>query len=134
LTSILAVSREAYAMALRKALPDYLASLHPLHNTPFLAIRLSGILMILLILLTDLEPIVAVSTFGLLFYYSLGNISDIKLRLQRNEKPIYPILGMSSCFALMAFLLFTSPYAWIVGLIILITGGIYYRMKANLNE
>jgi basic amino acid/polyamine antiporter, APA family len=131
LTSILAVSREAYAMALRKALPDYFANLHPVHNTPFLAIWLSGILMVLLILLTNLERVVAVSTFGLLFYYSLANISDIKLRLQRNENLTFPILGMVSCLALMAFLLFTSPHAWIIGLIILCAGVIFYRLKLN---
>lgn len=71
LTSILGVSREAYAMALRDALPSSLSRLHPVHGTPYLSIWISGLLMALMVLSIDLEKVVALSTFGLLFYIFL---------------------------------------------------------------
>jgi APA family basic amino acid/polyamine antiporter len=129
LTSILGVSREAYAMALKNALPDSLAKLHPVHGTPYLSIWIVGLLMALLAVFVDLESVVAASTFGQLFYYSLANISDIKLRMQRNDNLVLPALGAVSCLALLAFLLFAAPYAWALGMIQVAIGGIYYMLR-----
>lgn len=132
LTSVLAVSREAYAMALRGALPSSFGKLHPVHGTPHLSIWISGLLMALLVLLINLEKVVAVSTFGLLFYYFLANVSNAKLRSMKSKSLVLPILGATSCLALLAFLLLTSPYAWVLGILILIIGGIYYMAKSKI--
>ena len=129
LTTILGVSREAYAMALKNALPSALAELHPDYGTPYRSIWIIGILMILLASLVNLENVVAASTFGQLFYYSLANISDIKLRLRRRERLFLPALGAISCLTLLAFLFFIAPYAWALGIIQVVIGGIYYRIK-----
>jgi basic amino acid/polyamine antiporter, APA family len=131
LTSILGVSREAYAMAQRDALPSLLGKLYPLHGTPHLSIWISGLLMAVLVLLIDLERVVAVSTFGLLFYYFLANVSDAKLRSMESKSLVLPSLGATSCLALLAFLLFTSPYVWALGILILAGGGIYYTTRSN---
>jgi basic amino acid/polyamine antiporter, APA family len=131
LTSILAISREAYAMAQRDALPSYFGKLHPLHVTPYLSILISGSLIAMLVLLIDIERVVAVSTFGLLFYYFLANISDVKLRLQKSKNLLLPSLGATSCLVLTAFLLKTSPYSWAFGLLILAVGAIYYLMRSK---
>ena len=132
LTSIMGVSRESYAMALRDDLPSSLSRLHPVHGTPYRSIWISGLLMALLVLLTDLERVVAVSTFGLLFYYFLANVSDAKLRSMKSKSLVLPILGATSCLALLAFLLFTSPYAWVLGIIMLATGAAYYMARGKL--
>jgi APA family basic amino acid/polyamine antiporter len=131
LTSILGVSREAYAMALRDDLASPLGKLHPVHATPHLAVWISGLLMALLVLLTGLEKVVAVSTFGTLFYYLLANISDAKLRLLESKNLLLPVLGATSCLALLVFLLLTSPYAWALGIIALSVGGVYYMVKSR---
>jgi APA family basic amino acid/polyamine antiporter len=131
LTSILGVSREAYAMALRGDLPSPLGKLHTVHATPHLAVWISGLLIALLVLLTDLEKVVAVSTFGLLFYYLLANVSDARLRLLGSKSLLLPVLGATSCLALLAFLLLTSPYAWAMGIIALSAGGVYYMVKSR---
>ena len=54
LTAILEVSREAYTMARKNALPAMLGRLHPVHGTPYLAIWVSGALMILMIFFVSL--------------------------------------------------------------------------------
>jgi len=130
LTSILGVSRMAYAMAKRKDIPEALSKLHPKHNTPYYSIWISGALMALLVLIIDLSKVVAISTFALLFYYSLANISALRLKVEKRLYPRFvPILGTASCLALLVFIFFASTQAWIIGLAGLIAGVIYYAAK-----
>jgi len=132
LTSILGVSRIAYAMAKRKDLPQALSKLHPQHNTPYYSIWLTGTLMALLVLVIDLSRVVAISTFALLFYYSFANISALRLKVENRLYPrLIPILGTASCTALLIFILFASTQAWIIGLAGLTAGVIYYIAKKN---
>ena len=130
LTSILGVSRVAYAMARRKDIPQTLSKLHSKYSTPYYSIWIIGALMALLVLLIDLTKVVAISTFALLFYYGFANISALRLKVQKRLYPqIVPILGTATCLALLVFILFASPQAWIIGVAGLITGAIYYVAK-----
>ncbi len=132
LTSILGVSRMAFAMAKRKNFPHVLGKLHPKHNTPYYSVWISGGLMALLVLIADLSKVVAISTFALLFYYSFANISALKLRVEKRVYPRFvPILGTASCLALLVFIFFASRQAWIIGLAGLAAGAIYYTAKKN---
>jgi APA family basic amino acid/polyamine antiporter len=134
LTSILGVSREAYAMARRSALPNVLGRLHPKYNTPYYAIWISGLVMALLSLSVDLTRVVAVSTFGQLVYYALANVSDLKLRSQKGvHEKMVPMLGTVSCLGLLVFLFFISPESWIAGAAGLILGGAYYLLRSGFN-
>jgi len=134
LTSILAVSREAYAMALRRNLPDRLAKLHPVHGTPYISVWIAGMLMALLALLVDLQNLVAVGTFGTLFYYAMACVSDIRLRMQRREGLILPVAGVVFCLVLLIFLLFTSPLALSLGTIMVISGGLFYKLMSKMRS
>jgi len=130
LTSILGVSRMAYAMARRKDLPQALSKLHPKYNTPYYSIWVIGVLMTLLVLFIDLTKVVAISTFALLFYYALANVSALRLKVEKRVYPRFvPVLGAATCLALLVFILFVSPQAWIIGVAGLIAGAIYYRAK-----
>jgi basic amino acid/polyamine antiporter, APA family len=79
LTAILGVSRMAYSMARRNDLPSPLARLHSRFLTPYYAILVSGVLMAVLVLFVDLTHVVAISTFALVFNYSITNIAAYKL-------------------------------------------------------
>jgi APA family basic amino acid/polyamine antiporter len=129
LTAILGVSREAYSMARKNALPAALGRLHPVHGTPYLAVWVSGALMILMIFFVSLQEVVAVSTFGQLFYYTLANVSDVRLRQASGKSLVLPALGAISCLGLLAFLFFTSPYAWAAGLMVAAVGVVYYIFR-----
>ncbi|MGQ9673627.1 MAG: APC family permease [Candidatus Aminicenantales bacterium] len=132
LTSILGVSRMAFAMAKRGDIPEVLSKLHPKHNSPHYSVWISGGLMALLVLIADLSKVVAVSTFALLFYYSFANISALKLRIEERRYPRFvPILGAVTCFALLVFIFFASRQAWIIGLAGLVSGAIYYGVKKS---
>jgi APA family basic amino acid/polyamine antiporter len=135
LTSILGVSRMAYAMARRKDIPQTLSKLHPRYNTPYYSIWIIGALMTLLALFIDLTKVVAISTFALLFYYAFANVSAIRLKVQKRLYPRFvPILGAITCLALLIFILFASPQAWIIGAAGLATGMICYWAKKHFTK
>jgi APA family basic amino acid/polyamine antiporter len=130
LTSVLGVSRLAYAMARDGDLPDALAILHPRHRTPARAIWLTGLLMAALILLIDLGRVVAVSTFSLLLYYAIANVCALRLeRGARRYARAVPLLGVTSCLFLLAAILFISPRAWLIGVGTLAGGTSYYLLR-----
>jgi APA family basic amino acid/polyamine antiporter len=131
LTAILGVSRMAYAMARRKDLPQALSRLHPKYNTPYLAIWIVGAIMILLVLFVDISRVVAISNFALLFYYTLANVSALRLKAHNRIYPkIVSVLGATSCMALLIFTFYALPQAWIIGVATLAAGIIYYWLKS----
>jgi APA family basic amino acid/polyamine antiporter len=133
LTSILGVSRMAFAMARRKDLPQRLSKLHPKYNTPYFAIWITGIIMALLVLSIDLSSVIAVSTFSMLFYYASANISTLLLKTEKRKYPkIVPILGTVTCLALLVFIIFASLQSWIIGIASLLAGAIYYVAKQRI--
>jgi APA family basic amino acid/polyamine antiporter len=88
--------------------------------------------MALLVLFVDLTRVVAVSTFSLLFYYSLANVSALRLKVENRVYPkIVPFLGTTTCIALLAFTLSASPQACIVGVGVLTAGAVYYLVKRS---
>jgi basic amino acid/polyamine antiporter, APA family len=130
LTSILGVSRMAYSMARRKDLPHGLAKLHNRFCTPYFSIWAVGILMAVLVLFFDLTGIVAISTFGALFYYAFTNAAALKLKTEeRRYSRLVPIVGLGTCIALLAFILFAATQAWIIGVICLTAGAVYYGFR-----
>jgi APA family basic amino acid/polyamine antiporter len=133
LTSVLGVSRMTYAMAKRKDLPQALAKLDPKRNTPIYATWIVGLIMTLLVLLIDLSRVVAISSFAMLFFYTLANISALRLKPDKRTYPrILPAVGAVSCLALLAFELFASLESWIIGTASLLIGAIYYLAKQRL--
>ncbi len=133
LTAILGVSRMAYSMARRNDLPPALARLHHRFLTPYYAIVVSGVIMALLVLFVDLTRVVAISTFALVFNYSITNIAAYKLKNGKKRHRIMPLLGLATCILLLSFILLASTLAWIVGVVFLVVGTLYYVLHKRLN-
>jgi APA family basic amino acid/polyamine antiporter len=134
LTSILGVSRMAFSMARGKDLPSVLARLHNRFLTPYWAILGSGVLMAILVLFVDLTRVVAISTFALLFNYSITNIAAFNLKNGLKRHRVVPLLGLATCLMLLAFVLFASPETWLVGVVFLIVGTAYYLTRKKLRR
>jgi len=135
LTSVLGVSRMAYSMSRGGDLPQVLAKLNAKFCTPHYSIWAVGVLMALLVMFFDLTGVVAVSTFGALFYYALTNASAFKLKSEkRRYHKLVPIVGLGTCIVLLAFVLFIAPQAWIIGGVCLITGALYYAAKKRASK
>jgi APA family basic amino acid/polyamine antiporter len=135
LTSILGVSRMAYSMARRKDLPQALAKLNPKFRTPHYSIWVVGILMAALVLFFDLTGVVAISTFGAIFYYAFTNASAFKLKTEkRRYHKLVPTVGLGTCIVLLVFILFAATQAWIIGGVCLIAGAVYYAAKKRASK
>ncbi|MEM2107976.1 MAG: APC family permease, partial [Candidatus Bathyarchaeia archaeon] len=135
LTSILGVSRMAYSMARHRDMPQALARLHRKFCTPYYAIVIVGALMTALVLLVDLTRVVALSTFATLFYYALTNMAALKLKTeQRRYSRLIPAVGVSTCLALLFFTFFAAAQAWVIGIICLTAGALYYGAKNGLQK
>jgi APA family basic amino acid/polyamine antiporter len=135
LTAILGVSRMAYSMARRKDMPQVLARLHGKFCTPYYSIWAVGVLMAVLVLFFDLTGVVAVSTFGALFYYAFTNAAALKLKTEkRRYNRLVSIVGLGTCIVLLAFILFAAPQAWIIGIICLTVGAAYYGTKKRASK
>jgi APA family basic amino acid/polyamine antiporter len=80
LTTILGVSRVTFAMARNNDFPMFLSRIHPKYETPYYAIWITGLLMVLAIVFADLTRVVAVSTFASLIYYLIANFAALRLR------------------------------------------------------
>lgn len=135
LTSILGVSRMAYAMAKRNDLPQILDKLHPQHNTPYYAVWIVGAATILLALLGDVSGVVVVSSFAMLFFYTLANVSAFRLKMEKRVYPRFlPALGATVCVVFLAFTFFASFQSWLVGVACLIIGAAYYFAKQKISN
>lgn len=127
LTTILGVSRLSYTMAQRNDIPQILAKLHHRFDTPYLAILISSLFMMVLVFVSTLSQVVAISTLASLFYYGVGNLSAMRLNPSKRIYPrAIPLLGIFSCVGFSLFILFKNPEVWLIGIIILIFGAVYY--------
>lgn len=134
LTAIMGVSRMAYSMARRNDLPSALARLHSKFCTPYYAILAAGVLMAVLVVFVDLTRVVAISTFALLFNYSITNTAAFKLKSEPKRHKVMPLLGLATCLMLLAFILLASPDAWVIGVVFLIAGAVYYAVRKKINQ
>jgi APA family basic amino acid/polyamine antiporter len=100
LSDLLGVSRVAFAMGREADLPQGLAKLGKGQN-PWRSVLFVGIISILVAAFASLTIAIAVSSFGILLYYSVTNLSAFKLPAgQRMFPHWFPVLGLIGCLAL----------------------------------
>ncbi len=130
LTGILGVSRMAFSMSRRDDLPKALNVLSRRFGTPYVSIWIIGVVMAMLAYFVDLAGVVVVSTFSLLFWYVLVNLSAFRLKCEKRICPRWlPILGLSTCILLLLVVLFVAPVAWEVGFACIFAGAIFYFIR-----
>ncbi|MFH1442987.1 MAG: amino acid permease [Candidatus Micrarchaeota archaeon] len=109
LNEILGVSRITFSMARNRQLPALLTIIHPRFNTPWIAVILAGSLMAVLAWFVNMRQIIELSSFGLLGYYAITNLSAIMLKREEAGFPKLlkksrALVGLLACLLLMAFL------------------------------
>ena len=87
-----------------------------------------------LVLFVDLTSVVAISTFALLFNYTVTNISAYKLNVDNQRHRALPMLGLATCIMLLVFVLFASTMAFLAGVVFLFAGAVYYFARRKLRQ
>ncbi|TDE98832.1 APC family permease [Occultella glacieicola] len=119
------VGRTTLAMARRDDLPRWLAAVHPVHRVPHRAEAVLAVVVGALVLTVDLREAIGFSSFGVLLYYLIANLSAWT---QTGADRRYPRwlqgLGIAGCAVLVATL---PPVTIAVGVGVLAVG-LGYRL------
>jgi APA family basic amino acid/polyamine antiporter len=123
------VGRTTLAMARAHDLPTWLAAVHPRHRVPHhaeiaLAVIVSG-----LVALTGLRDAIGLSSFGVLLYYLVANLSALTQTAHHRRFPRWwHVLGALLCLVLVG----TLPWrAVVTGLIVIAAGAVLRVGRAS---
>jgi basic amino acid/polyamine antiporter, APA family len=114
------VGRTTLAMARHHDLPGWLAAVHPRFRVPHRAELALAAVVCVLVLSFDLRPVIVFSSFGVLLYYLVANLSawtqDVEHR--RFPRPLQ-VLGTMGCLGLALTL---PPASVAAGMAVLLVG------------
>ena len=95
------VSRVLVAMARDKNMPAIFKTIHPVHNSAYIADISVLAVVVAGVLYLNVIDAIKLSSFFILIYYSITNLSTLKLPKNKRLFPIfYPIYGLTSCLML----------------------------------
>jgi APA family basic amino acid/polyamine antiporter len=121
LALILGVSRTVLAMARDRRLPPALAAVHQRFGTPYRAELAVGAVVAVLAALVDLRGAIGFSSFAVLVYYAIANVSALTLRGK-----VIPTAGLIGCVLLAFSLPLTSV---LTGLAVVALGALAYAIR-----
>ncbi len=128
LSDLLGVSRVAFAMGREADLPQRLAHLGKGQN-PWRSVLFVGVIALLIAAFAPFGIAVAVSSFGTLLYYTVTNLSALRLPKQQRTFPRWlAVAGLIGCLGL-AFSL--APQEIGIGLAILLIGVIFRSVRLS---
>jgi APA family basic amino acid/polyamine antiporter len=125
LALIAGVGRTTLAMARERDLPHPLAAVHPRWQVPHRAETVIVAAIVLLVVLVDLRGAIGFSSFGVLTYYLVANLSALR---QRPEVRRYPralqMIGVAGCVLLAV----TLPWQSVIAGAAVLLVGVAYRL------
>ncbi len=128
LALIAGIGRTSLAMAREGDLPRWLAAVHPRFQVPHRAEVVLALVVIALVLTVDVRGAIGFSSFGVLLYYFVANVSAFT---QTRDHRMFPrvlfVLGGSACLLLVA----TLPLAATLGGLAVLAAGIAFRLIAH---
>jgi amino acid transporter/nucleotide-binding universal stress UspA family protein len=128
-------SRVSFAMGRDHNLPGIFARIHPRRHTPFWAVIISGLLIIVMAWALPIEDVAAAADLMFLFLFIQVNFSAIRLRSTRPDLdrgflipffPAIPLIAMVAMAALAIFLFTFSPTGWYVAVAWIVAGMLLY--------
>jgi APA family basic amino acid/polyamine antiporter len=93
LALVLGVSRTMFAMARDGHLPGVLATVHPRFGVPHRAELTVGVVVAILVSVTDLRNAIGFSSFAVLMYYAVANASALTLPGKSRVIPVAGLVG-----------------------------------------
>jgi basic amino acid/polyamine antiporter, APA family len=122
LVLIAGIARTELAMARDRELPGRLAAVHPRTATPFIAELVTGAAIVVLVLAVDLREAIGFSSFGVLCYYLIANVSAITQPASERRVPrALSAAGAIGCVVLVATL---PPVSIGIGLAVFVVGAL----------
>jgi len=136
--SVLASSRINFAMGRDKLVSPSLNDIHDRFGTPYRAIGITGVLILVFIVFGNLELLASVGSALHLVIYGLLNVALVVMRVADPEEyqpdyrvplyPVTPILGALTSFALIVFIV---PQAILLSLALVVGAVVWYVAYAR---
>ena len=127
LALILGVSRTTLAMARDRHLPHFLAAVHPRFGVPHHAELAVGAVVAVLTATVEVRGAIGFSSFGVLTYYAIANVSAWTLTRAEGRPPrAVPAVGLAGCL-LLGFAL--PLVSMITGIAVLALGALAYVVR-----
>jgi APA family basic amino acid/polyamine antiporter len=129
LALVAGVGRTGLAMAREHDLPHWLAAVHPRFGVPHRVELVVGIAVCALVLFTDLRGAIGFSSFGVLLYYLVANLSALTQPAADRRFPRWlQVLGAVGCLVLVVTL---PGIAVLVGAAVFVVGiaGRWVRLR-----
>lgn len=130
LALIAGIGRTSIAMARSGDLPRFLSAVHPRYAVPHRAELTLAVIVSVIVLLSDLRGAIGFSSFGVLLYYFIANVSAFT---QDGEHRRYPrsfqVLGALGCLVLVVAL---PLHSILMGLIVLAVGFGYRLIRLRI--
>jgi basic amino acid/polyamine antiporter, APA family len=127
LALIAGIGRTSLAMAREGDLPRWLAAVHPRHRVPHHAEIAVAAIVVVLVLCFDLREVIGFSSFGVLLYYLVANLSAFtQTGAQRRFPRWLQVLGAIGCLALVVTLPARSV---LTGIVVFVIGILYRRWR-----
>ncbi len=123
LALIAGVGRTTLAMARESDLPRWLGAVHPRFGVPHRAELALAAVVVVLVLTIDLRSAIGFSSFGVLLYYLVANLSALHQAQRRYPRALF-VLGAVGCVALVV----TVPPLSIAGGVAVLAVGFAYRL------
>jgi APA family basic amino acid/polyamine antiporter len=124
LALIAGVGRTTLAMARRADLPPWLAAVHPRYEVPHRAEVAVAVVVSVLVLTVDLRAAIGFSSFGVLVYYLIANLSAFTQPPEQRRFPRWlQVVGAAGCLVLVA----TLPWRAVLAGLLVYAVGIAYR-------
>ncbi|MFI8568719.1 APC family permease [Rhodococcus sp. NPDC078407] len=125
LALIAGIGRTSLAMARHGDLPSYLTAVHTRYSVPHRAEITLAAIVCILILLVDLRGAIGFSSFGVLLYYLVANVSAYTQNTENRRYPkVLQIVGSIGCVVLIG----TLPVSSIAIGTVVVLIGILYRV------
>ncbi len=123
----LGLSRMIFAMGRKGDYPRWFGRVDEKSRVPRRAIIFTGAIAAIITLFLDLRNLVQVASFFILIYFTLVNLSAIRLKRRMRKFPVVvSILGMVGTLSLAFSLSFASI---LISLVLIFLGAIYYHLK-----
>lgn len=120
------IGRTSLAMARERDLPSALAAIDPRHHVPRRAQLAAGAVVVVVACVADLRGAIGFSSFGVLLYYFVANLSAVvrsraapREPRARRPSPLVPVAGAVGCVVLVATL---PPLSILVGAAVVAIG------------
>jgi APA family basic amino acid/polyamine antiporter len=120
------VGRTMLAMARNGDLPRWLAGVHPRYQVPHHAELALAVVVSAVVLVADLRGAIGFSSFGVLIYYLIANVSAFTQPSEDRRFPRwFQVVGAAGC----AVLVVTLPVTSVVSGVAVFAVGIGYRLR-----